>query len=90
MEESKYVQLMRERFDHGQEMTYAEEALFLWLLNAPDAYQNEEQMLKYAEEHPNATMDELNEYWESITPDGLPPGMDSDELLRDDDEEEDL
>ena len=86
MEESKYKKLVRERYDHGQEMTYAEEGTFLWLLDAPDAYQNEDAMLEYIDEHPDATMEELMSYWESITPEGLPPGMDPEELLDDDDE----
>lgn len=85
MEETEFVKLVRDRFDHGQKMTYAEEARFLWLLDAPEAYHNEDKLLKYLGEHPEATMDEAMDYWMSITPEGLPPGMDPAELLEDDD-----
>ena len=89
MEETRFQKLIRERYDHGQEMSYAEEGTFLCLLNGPNAYQNEDKMLEYAEANPDISMEDLVDYWYSITPEGLPPGMDPDELLRDDDDEED-
>lgn len=87
MKESKYVQLVRDRYEKD-EMSYEEEGTLLFLLNGPDQYGNEDEMLKYAEEHPNISMEELFEYWDSITPKGLPPEMDPKELLDDDDEED--
>ena len=86
MDESKYVKLIRARYDHGQKMSYAEEARFLALLDGPEAYQNEDEMLKYVEDHPDATLDNLMDYWDSITPDGLPPGDDGADLLDDDED----
>ena len=88
MKETKFQELIRERYDHGQEMSNAEEGAFLCLLNGPNAYQNEDEMLKYAEANPVISMEELVDYWHSITQEGLPPGMDPEELLDDDDEED--
>lgn len=84
-EDSEFVALMRDRFEED-EMSYNDETTFLFLINAPDQYDNEAEMLKYAKEHPEKTMQELIDYWDSITPDGLPPGMDPEELVDDEDE----
>lgn len=88
MKETKFQELIRKRYDHGQKMSYAEEGNFLCLLNGPNAYQNEGKMLEYAEENPDISLEELVTHWHSITPEGLPPGMDPDELLRDDEEDQ--
>ena len=86
MDETEFMKLVRERFDHGQEMSYQEEGTFLSLLNGPFAYGNENKMIQYAKEHPEATMDEMLDYWDSISPNGLPPGMTEKDLLDDEDD----
>ncbi len=86
MDETEFMILVRERFDHGQEMSYQEEGTFLSLPNGPFAYENENKMIQYAKEHPEATMDEMLDYWDSITPNGLPPGMTDEDLMDDENE----
>ncbi len=86
MQESEYSQYIRARFDHGQKMTYDEESTFLSLLDGPEQYQNENEMIEYAQEHPKATLQELYEYWNSITPPGLPPNMTEEDLMDDEDD----
>ncbi len=83
--ESEWVQLVRDRYEPepDAEMSYEEEGYLLCLLNAPEQYENEDEMLAYAKARPEATMKELVEYWDSITPDGLPPGDDGADLLDD-------
>ena len=87
MEMTEFEKLIRERYDHGQKMEPEEEGAFMAMLDGPFAFENEDEMLEYAKEHPEATVIELYEYWDSITPEGLAPGMDPEELLKDDDEE---
>ena len=73
--ESEWVELVRERYepDPDVEMSYEDENNLLWLLNAPEQYEIEPEMLEYAKKHPNATMKELVEYFRKIVPPGLPP-----------------
>ena len=71
--ESEFVQLIRERYEPEGEMRFADEQNLLFLLNAPEQYEVEPEMLKYAKEHPRSTMRELIDYFHSIVPDGLPP-----------------
>ena len=83
--ESRYEQLMRARFEKD-EMSYAEENDLFFLLDAPAQYGNEEEMLEYIMNHEQASLAEIMEYFDSITPDGLPPGMTEEDLM--DDEED--
>lgn len=53
--------------------SYEDEQDFIGLLNAAEQYEVEPEMLAYAKEHPEATVRELNEYFDTVTPDGLPP-----------------
>ena len=73
--ESEWVLLVRERYDRGQssDMSYEDEGDLLCLLNAPEQYEVEDKMLKYAKEHKKATMKEMVTYFDSIAPHGLPP-----------------
>lgn len=71
--ESEWVALVRDRFEGDEEMDYASEADFLCLLNAPEQYEVEDEMLEYAKSHPDASMKELVEYFDEIASDGLPP-----------------
>lgn len=85
---TKFEKLIRDRYEPDGDMEFNEESKLLLLLNGPFHYQNEEEMLEYAEAHPDATMDELIDYWDSITPDGLAPGDDGADLLEEEDDEE--
>lgn len=40
------------------------------LINAPRDYENEDEMLEYAKAHPDASIKELLDYFDEITPDG--------------------
>ena len=74
-DESQWVTLVRERYepDPHIEMSYEDENYLLWLLNAPEQYEVEDQMLTYAKAHEKADMKELMDYFDSIAPQGLPP-----------------
>ena len=83
--ESRYEQLMRARFEKD-EMSYAEENDLFFLLDAPAQYGNEEEMLEYILNHEQASLAEIMEFFDSITPDGLPPGMTEEDLMDDEDD----
>lgn len=55
------------------EGSYRDEQQFLFVMEAAEQYEVEQEMLAYAKEHPNATVRELDEYFDTITTDGLPP-----------------
>lgn len=82
MVESIWVQLVRERYEPPADanMSHMEENNLIWLLNAPEQYQVEEEMLTYATTHPEADMEELLKYFDSIVPPGLAPGDDGEDL----------
>lgn len=80
VDESEYILLIRERYEKD-EMSFEEENDFLWLINAPEQYENEKEMLAFAKKHPVATMKDLLTFWDSITPDGLAPGDDGADLI---------
>lgn len=84
--ESEWVLLVRERYEPAPdvEMSYRDENDFLFLLNAPEQYEVEPQMLQYAKEHPDASMEELIDYFDEIVPPGLAPCDDGADLLDDD------
>lgn len=73
--ESEWVMLVRERYEPAPEvkMSYKDENALLLLLNAPEQYEIEHEMLKYAKEHENATMEEMVDFFRDIVPEGLPP-----------------
>ena len=83
--ESEWVELVRERYepDPDVEMSYEDENNLLWLLNAPEQYDIETEMMEYAKKHPDATLKELVEYFDKIVPPGLAPGDDGADLLDD-------
>ena len=58
---------------------------FLFMLNAPQKYGGEDEMLKYLKDNPEATLSELLEHFDEIVPYGtLPVGDDGSDLLEDD------
>ncbi len=68
-EESAWVQYVREHYEPDPEVKpeYEDKAKFLLLLNAPEEYGVEEEMLAYAKAQPTASMQELIEYFDEIT-----------------------
>ena len=52
-----------------------EEALgsYLALVNGPEQYEVEDQMMDYLDEHPDASLKEMEDYFWSICPEGDPP-----------------
>lgn len=51
-------------------------------------YEFTDEILKYMDDHPNATMKELWTYFDETVPPGLAPGDDGADLLDDDDDDE--
>ncbi len=84
-DESRYEEIMRERFERD-EMSYAEENDLFFLLDAPAQYGNEEEMLEYIMNHEQASLAEIMEYFDTITPEGLPPGITEEDLADDEDD----
>ena len=74
-----FYEMVEETFG-GNNMNEEEEKLYLLLLNAPEQYGNDEEMADYFSKHPNMPVKELVEYWDQITPDGLPPTISMEEL----------
>lgn len=56
----------------------------LYVLNAPEQYKFEDEMMTFAKENPNASLHEFAHYFDIACPDGLPPGDDGSDLLDDD------
>ena len=86
MEESKYQGLIIERYDRGDAMSYEESCDLDFVYYGPTQYGNEDKMLEYVVNNPAASLKEVFLYWDSITPDGLPPGMTEEDLLDDEDD----
>ena len=70
--EPKYVQVLRERYTPADDAEYEEEADFLWMLNAPEQCEVQEEVLDYMEAHPEASLKELVQFFDSLFPDGIP------------------
>ena len=81
--ESEFIQLVRERWDVEGDMTVEDENNLIFLLNGPEHYQVEPEMLAYAKQHPNATTRDMLTYFTQIVPPGLAPGDDGADLLED-------
>lgn len=67
--ESDWVKYVRNRYEPPKNipMPYADEAALVFLLNAPEEYGVESEMLLFAKEHATATMNELCEYFDTLT-----------------------
>lgn len=77
---SEYRELFEQRFKK-EKMDYREEMEYLFMLNAPEQYQVEDEVLNYLKSHPNATIAELSDYYDEISPHGLAPDDDGADLL---------
>lgn len=72
--DTEFQRYMVDKYAEGvPEGSYEHEQEFLGVLNAAEQYEVEPEMLAYAKAHPNATVRELDDYFESIVPPGLPP-----------------
>nr|DAO42501.1 MAG TPA: hypothetical protein [Caudoviricetes sp.] len=83
------MKLIEERYHNqvfdanGKPKDYETHMDYMWAWGAPFDYQNEPEMMEYVESHPEATLKDINHYFDLITPDGLPPGDDGKDLLED-------
>lgn len=66
----KYIDTLPEDNDGDN---YDVFSTFLFILAAPEQYEVEDEMLEYLNSHPDATVRELFEYFDSVAPSGLPP-----------------
>lgn len=72
--DTEFQQYMVERYaEDVPEGSYRDEQQFLFVMEAAEQYEVEPEMLSYAKAHPAATVRELDDYFESIAPPGLPP-----------------
>ena len=70
--EPEYVEWLREHYTPADDAEYEEEADFLWMLNAPEQCYVEDEVLEYIKAHPEASLKELVEFFDSLFPDGIP------------------
>ena len=87
MKETSFQKRLREKYGES-ELNQYDQDIYEWLYDAPQYYGNDLEMDDFFSEHPDASLLELDKYWESITPDGLAPGDDGEDLLEDDEEDE--
>jgi len=81
---SEYEMIFENRYKKDS-MNYAEEMDYLFMINAPEQYGVEDEMLEYLKDNPEATVIDLIEYFDGLVPDGtLPIGDDGSDLLEDD------
>jgi hypothetical protein len=80
----EYTKIIEERYAHLQSQSYEMQADYYGAYYGPYQYRTEVYVLRYVKEHPDATLKEVADYFDLITPDGLPPGDDGSDLLDDD------
>ena len=80
---SEYKNTFESRYKKD-DMDYADEMDYLFMLNAPEQYGVENEMLKYLNDDSHHSVRELFEYFDVIAPKGLPIGDDGYDLLEDD------
>lgn len=70
IQRTEFVELMVDRFsdDVYEKDNHEDIADFLYIINGPDQDGLEPEMLEFAKAHPNATVKELIEYYESLDP----------------------
>ena len=76
---TEFQELVIDRFgemvypDGETPISYEADMEYELLYCAPEQYEIETEMMEYAKKHPNATMNELVNYFRKIVPPGLPP-----------------
>lgn len=81
VQRTEFVELMVDRFsdDVYERNNYEDVADFLYIINGPDQDGLEPEMLEFAKAHPEASVKELIEYYESLEP----------KIIADDDDDDD-
>lgn len=87
MKETSFQKRLREKYGES-ELSQYDKDLYDWLYDGPKHYGNDSAMEEFYSENPDATLADLDKYWESITPPGLAPGDDGNDL-QDDGEDDD-
>lgn len=77
---SKYREVLSDRYGDSVNSDYATETMYDFMLDAPEEYENEEEMLEYLEKNPDCTLRDVFDYFNVITPDGLSPNDDGGDL----------
>ena len=77
----EYTELIRKRYAHMKGESYEMQANYYAVYYGPHQYKTESSMLAYIKEHPQATLKEVCNYFNKITPDGLAPGDSGADLL---------
>ena len=70
--EPEYVEWLREHYTPADDAEYEEEADFLWMLNAPEQCHAEDEVLEHMKAHPEASLKDLVDFFDSLFPDGIP------------------
>ncbi len=81
----EYTKIIEERYSGLKNNSYEMKANYLTAFYAPHYYGTEEAVLNYVKENEKATLAEVANYFNEITPSGLAPGDDGSDLLVDDD-----
>lgn len=86
--DTEFQTLMRNLFYDDVDLNGGREDTeeLLYILNAPEQYEFEDEMMDFAKKNPNATLHEFVHYFDITCPDGLPPGDDGEDLLDNDDD----
>lgn len=66
---TEFQKLVDEKFNNSD----IHKADYLFILNGPEQHCVEDEMLIFAKDNPNATIDQFIEFFDSIAPPGLPP-----------------
>lgn len=76
----EYTALITARYQKPERDNYEGCGYYDWVLLAPGQYKTEASMLRYAKANPDATIKDLFDYFNKITPDGLAPDDDGADL----------
>ena len=80
----EYSSIVKARYKKIGSANYEMRGYYDTVLLAPKQYGTESVMLEFAKEHKEATIKEMYDYFNKITPDGLAPGDDGADLMEDD------
>ena len=76
----EYQSIIKQRYGNERSKSYEKRGYYDWVLMAPQQYLVEYPMLSYVKEYPEATLKEVFCYFDRITPDGLAPGDNGEDL----------
>ena len=75
-----YLDLLQKRYGHLQDLDYEHHGNYIWISQAPEHYLSEKGMFFFAKTYPASTMRDLLNFFTLITPDGLAPDDDGEDL----------